>query len=147
MEEQHNDSWGGIPVVIIAGDDYQLRSIAEGAHDAIGPFNKPPRTKDIMQGRELFEELAQVVYKLQKIQRINQARQQDMELLGRLRVGENITDNDVHKLQSLHINNIRRDHGDETTSKIKKNSIFSVLYERKKNSAQLGNARTTEHPK
>ena len=145
--QQH--SWGGIPVVIIAGDDYQLGSIGEGAHDAIGPFNKPARTKDILQGRELFKELAEVVYKLPTIQRMKEARQQNMELLERLQIGENITDSDVEKLKSLHIENIRKHHGDNVTSKIKQNAIFLFYTNEKRiqhNLTMLGQLNTAGNP-
>ena len=117
-------SWGGIPVVILAGDDYQLGSISEGAHDAIGPCNKPPRTKLILRGRELFKELGKTVFKLQKIRRINESRQKDMELLERLRIGEHVLDSDVAKLESLHIDTIAKQHGGSVASAIKQNAIF-----------------------
>ena len=60
-------SWGGIPVVLIAGDDYQLGGMGEVAHDLLPPFNTFKSNKSIMRGRTLFRELSNAVFKFQKV--------------------------------------------------------------------------------
>ena len=117
-------SWGGIPVVIIAGDDFQLGSFTQGAHDIKGPHANASRSKENVHGKELFEELAQVVFKLPTIRRIDKSRQQDMDLLGRVRCGERVTQSDVEKLQSLHLDKIEQLHGSNKKKEIEMNAIF-----------------------
>ena len=65
-------TFGGIPVVLIAGDDYQLSGITEGAHECTisHPHTKKYTKKPLIRGRQLFRELAHTVFELPKARRI-----------------------------------------------------------------------------
>ena len=114
-------SWGGIPVVIIAGDDCQLGGVGQGAIDSLPTGNNGSASKLIHHGRMLcFKEFAKSVITLATTRRVDSSRQQDMELLQRVRIGENVTDSDVNKLQQLHLDNILKRHGQSAVDDIKK---------------------------
>ena len=142
-------SWGGIPVVIIAGDDFQLGSFTQGAHDMFGEHAKAPKTKENVHGMRLFEELAENVFKLPTIRRIDKSRQDDMDLMGRIRLGDRVTDSDVKKLQSLHLKNIEALHGKKTKEDIERNAIFLFFTNEKRirhNLTMLSGMNSKENP-
>jgi hypothetical protein len=101
----HSDEdWGGIPVVVLFGDDYQLPAIsADGATKIPQIYRNSARTKDDPiedQGALQFMNLSENVLELDKV-----VRQQDnqvffKELLGRLRVGW-VTKEDEERLRAL----------------------------------------------
>ena len=142
-------SWGGIPVVIIAGDDFQLGSFTQGAHDIIGKDARAPRSSENIHGRILFKELAEVVFQLPTIRRMDKSRQRDMELLGRLRTGERVKDEDVEKLQSLHLDKIEAQHGKQKRTEIEENGIFLFFTNAKRiqhNLTMLSRTNTNDNP-
>ena len=100
-----DDLWGGLPVLILAGDDYQLPGTSEGAFHALQGLSGSKMTQ---RGRDVFLQCSKVVFKLATSRRINKNCQHDRDLINRLRTGENILDNDLQKLQSLHLNEIRK---------------------------------------
>jgi hypothetical protein len=55
------DTFGGIPVVILAGDDYQLASRFQGAIESISRNDGGKMTE---KGRQCFRECAQTVFEL-----------------------------------------------------------------------------------
>ena len=117
-------SWGGVPVVIIAGDDYQLGGRGEIATDCSPGLGKPMKTnKNNMKGRELFLEFASTVYKLPKIRRVDKSKVDDANLMERLRFGEKVTDSDVSRLMGLQLNEIRNSHGQKVVDNILNNAI------------------------
>jgi len=116
-------TWGGIPVVIVAGDDYQLGGMGEIAPDCLPKHSKPRSDKNILNGRSLFLEFANTVYKLPKVRRIDPKRLADADLLNRLRIGENVTEKDANRLMNLHLDVIERKHGRTILDKILQNSI------------------------
>ena len=70
--------WGRLPILILAGDDYQLPGIHKGA------FEAPLRSKGSKMtqlGRRVFVECAKTVYQLQTIQRVSDDKQNDKDLL------------------------------------------------------------------
>ena len=115
---------GGIPVVLIAGDDYQLQGMGECAPDTLPQFVSPTSDKNILNGRNLFKEFRSIVYKLPKVRRMDGSKVRDMQLLDRVRVGENVPDDDVQRLQGLHIDVIERKHGKAVVAAIKRNAIY-----------------------
>jgi hypothetical protein len=127
-----NDLWGGLPVLILSGDDYQLPGTGEGAFQAM---HSTKGSKLTQKGRDVFLQCSDIVYKLSTSRRINDSQQNDKDLLNRLRTGDNILDIDLQKLQSLHLNNIRTRHGPTTIANIEKDAIF-LLHQRKKNKTQ-----------
>lgn len=116
-----NDLWGGLPVLILSGDDYQLPGTGEGAFQAM---HSTKGSKMTQKGRDVFLQCSDIVYKLSTSRRINDSQQHDKDLLNRLRTGDNILDIDLQKLQSLHLNNICNRHGPTTIANIEKDAIF-----------------------
>ena len=117
-----NDLFGGLPVLILVGDDYQLPGISEGAFHALQSIKGSKMTQ---KGRQIFLECSGTVFQLKANRRVNDNKQHDKDILARLRTGENILDSDLQKLQSLHINNIRKCHG---TAALKKLNSTQYIY-------------------
>lgn len=114
-----NELWGGIPVVLLFGDDYQLMPIAsEGAIQGYSkqhgsdPHHVTKRSSQAQmltyQGTHLFTNvMTEAVFALNTNYRVkcNQFR----ELLGRLRVGKP-TRYDARRIMNLHMNNYEGHH-------------------------------------
>ena len=115
-----SDSWGGIPVVVLVGDDFQLQGTQEGAIQCRLRGDKGAMTRA---GRAAFIECAQTVYDLQKIRRVNDDKQEDKALMNRIRLGNNILDSDCERLLGLRLDRIERQHGKEYVREIRKNAI------------------------
>lgn len=117
-----NEKLGAMPVFALAGDDYQLPpTINQGATEAATRHDKGKMTQ---KGRDIFVECAETVFILQQNKRLSDDRQQDRDMLGRVRVGENISDDDVRKIKSLHIDEIEKLHGKEVADEIKSKSVY-----------------------
>ena len=118
-----NHTWGGIPVVLIAGEDDQLGGVGEGATDSLPPHAKASASSLVIHGRNLFHELGKTAFKLPKIRRVDKSKLKDMALLERIRIGENVKDADVERCQRLHLTEIQLRHGKPVVDEIMKNAI------------------------
>ena len=116
-----NLQFGGLPVLVLAGDDYQLPSVEQGC---IQCRERIDGGKAEERGRQVFRSCAETVFKLPVVRRISDEKSNDRELLDRLRIGEQVTDNDVERLQNLHIDNIERMHGKKVADDIKNESVY-----------------------
>lgn len=96
-----SEDWGGVPVVALFGDDYQLSSPGLGAFDAL--FNQG-NNKASRNGAQQFIKLGNTTMELKKIMRQNKKQKQQLRLLKHIRVGNSWKD-DVDLLMSLHLNN------------------------------------------
>ena len=123
-----DESWGGLPILILVGDDYQLPGVKEGALAALTSTNGGKMTH---KGRVALLSCAEFVMELKTSKRLQKGRQRDASLMKRLRVGEDITDMDVEKLLSLHITRIQEKHGTEAVEKIKKDAVY-LFYKNEK---------------
>ncbi len=104
-----DQEWGGIPVVILVGDDYQLPSIDFGA---IHIFDSSKRKDFItVAGESIFSEFAQNVMKLEDSKRQHGDQTRMRNLLKKLRLEEDeedkITKEDARFLCSFCINNLK----------------------------------------
>jgi PIF1-like helicase len=145
-KKNDDDLWGGLPVLLIAGDDYQLPGITEGAFDAL---SKSGGSRMTQKGRHALLECSKTVFQLSTIRRVSDDRQQDKDLLSRIRVGENISDADVTKIQSLHLDNIRRKHGTKVVQNIQKDAMYLFWTNEKRqvhNLQQLIQMNTANNP-
>lgn len=116
------DSIGGLPVFMVGGDDYQLPpAFGQGAMEARVRNDKFKMTR---LGREIFKECSETVFKLTRNKRMSAKEEGQKQLLERLRIGEDITDADVSKLQSLHLDEIEKKHGKKYVEEIKKNAVY-----------------------
>lgn len=115
-----NELWGGLPVVLLFGDDYQLLPIAtEGAiqgyakqrHRSLPHGTTKTSTPSQLltyQGTHLFVNvMTQSVFMLHENYRVKCPKFRN--LLARLRIGKP-TDYDAREIMKLHINNYEGDH-------------------------------------
>ena len=115
------DLWGGLPILIIAGDDYQLASMYQGAIECL---KRRDGNKMTEKGRQCFRECARTVFELFRSRRIADDNEDDKAILGALRIGEEINDEQVDKLLSLHLDAIKSKHGPEVVKEIEEKSVF-----------------------
>lgn len=141
-----DDVLGGLPVLILAGDDYQLPGIMEGAFDVL---SKVGGSKMTVKGRGLLSECSKKVYQLKTIRRMCDTNQADKDLVQRVRFGTDITDEDVEKLQSLHLDNIGLVHGPDIVKKIEDEAVYIFWTNEKRmkyNLIRLLEKNTPENP-
>jgi PIF1-like helicase len=140
------DEFGGIPVVILAGDDHQLPGMSEGGIEALTRYGG---TKMTQKGREIFRQCSGTVFELSTIRRVSDSKQKDKDLIQRIRTGTGVTDEDVAKLQSLHLDNIREKHGSEVVKQIEADAVYLFWTNEKKtkhNLHRLGEMNTPDNP-
>ena len=114
-------SFGGLPVLILVGDDYQLPSSSGGATDVL---ETTPATKIAMNGRKIFRDCAEHVIELLSSKRINTKKLKDKELIQKVRTREELTEAEIRKLLSLHTTAIELEHGKEIMEEIKSRAMF-----------------------
>ena len=116
------ESFGGLPIVLLVGDDYQLPGTNEGAFEAL---EKKGGSKMTQRGRSALLECASQVMDLGASKRMSDKKQKQKELVARLRIGTDILDEDVDKLLSLHMeNSMEKHHPKVITDAIKKEAIY-----------------------
>jgi energy-coupling factor transporter ATP-binding protein EcfA2 len=138
-----DDLIGGLPVLILAGDDYQLPGRTEGAFEAC---NRMDGSKNTRRGRALFLQCSQTVFKLSTIRRVSDDKQDDKDLLGRIRTGDAVLDSDVAKIQSLHLDNIQQQHGQDEVNRLKADAIYLFWTNEKRVTHNLQHLATTNTP-
>ena len=116
---QHD--WGGLPVLVLVGDDYQLPSVGPGAFSIFDISKK----KNSMQkkGELCFQALANDVYELPGNKRLREDDCGAGHLNKRLRTGQP-SHEDVKKLLELDLANILAKHGPKAVEEIKKDAIY-----------------------
>ena len=106
-----NQSWGGLPIVILVGDDYQLPSIDQGAFYSLEERTKRQRTKVeelyVQNGINLFLEFGKDVVTLKKSQRVLEGQIRLQKILDGVRgsSGKSLSVEDAEYLCSFHIDN------------------------------------------
>jgi PIF1-like helicase len=141
-----DDILGGLPVLVLVGDDYQLPGTGEGALEALYNYGGSKMTQ---RGRSILLHCAKTVYKLSTVRRINDDRQADKELLQRIREGTAVTDADVARLQALHLDNIRDKHGPDVVAEIQKDALYLFWTNEKRtkhNLERLGQVNSPDNP-
>ena len=133
--QNSQEIWGGIPVVIMLGDDYQLWPVIdEGAiqgyskmntTNPITPTNKQTAAQLLCQwGTYLFTNvMTESVFILHKNYRVKS--EEFQKLLARLRVGESTTE-DAKRITDLHL--VYYEHDKEFMTNLKHNSKTMWLY-------------------
>ena len=114
-------SFGGLPIVVLFGDDYQLPGGEEGGLAAL--FNKGGG-KMTQGGRQALLECAECVMELKGSKRMKKKLKKQKQLLNRLRIGDTMTREDVKKLLSLHLESIQANHGKDVTQAIRKKAMY-----------------------
>lgn len=114
-------SFGGLPVVVLAGDDYQLPATSSGAIDVLGGKTG---TKIVMNGRKIFRDCAEHVIELTSSKRIRADKLIDQEIIKKLRTREKLSEPEVEKLLSLHIDAISKNHPKEIVQEIRSRAMY-----------------------
>jgi hypothetical protein len=114
--------FGGLPVLVLAGDDYQLPGMLEGALEALTRTRGSPMTQ---KGRSIFRDCAKNVLKLKTIRRVCDSEPTaNKEMVERVRIGDQIQDRDVDKILSLHLDVMKAKHGPRVVEQIEKDAVF-----------------------
>ena len=116
-----NDSWGGLPVVALVGDDYQLPTIGSGCLNAL---QHTFGSKMTYAGCKAMLECAEFVMQLGTSKRLTGEQRKTRELLNRLRVGNDVQEEDVKKLLTLHLANMKRPHGEVFVKEIEDKAMY-----------------------
>ena len=99
-----NISWGGLPILLLVGDDYQLPPITTGAFD-IFSSKFPWTSKMILHGQQLFLETGRDVMFLNSVKRTLKSQNRLQRLLKGVR-GENgasLCQEDIQLLCNFHL--------------------------------------------
>ena len=115
-----SEDWGGIPIVVIFGDDYQLPSIETGAIDSFCS-SKGETIGNSTNGRQQFLMLGKTVMELTQIMRQQEHEVEFMNILCRIRLGE-ATNEDISTLMSLHLDH--HDFSREEVEEIRKKAMY-----------------------
>ena len=115
-----SEDWGGIPVVVIFGDDYQLPSIEPGAIDCFSTSKNETIGKKT-NGKRHFLILAKTVMELKEIMRQQQQEVLFIRILTNIRIG-NASNEEIAILMSLHLSDHR--FSEEDRKKIRENAMY-----------------------
>jgi uncharacterized protein (DUF1697 family) len=110
-----HEEWGGIPIVVIFGDDYQLPSIEAGAFDCFNA-NRISKLGAQANGKEHFKKLGRKVMYLQRSMRQKKSEKIFLRLLKNVRRGKT-TKEDIDILMSLHLGKLSKEQREEIISK------------------------------
>ena len=128
----HHLDWGGLPIVILVGDDYQLPPIDEGAFFCLGKRTKWFRTHIeelfVQNGMDLFLEFGKDVMTLAKSKRVLEGQVQLQQILDKVRGSSDktLSSQDSEYLCSFHIDNKER-FNYQDKQHIKENFLFYLL--------------------
>jgi len=115
-------SWGGLPILILVGDDYQLPP--PKCDGALVALVKKTGGKMVQLGRETFLECGKHVMDLQGSKRVCDKRKADKKLLEALRINDDLSEKQIQKLMSLRLENIKKTLGEQAVEDIKKKAIY-----------------------
>ena len=116
-----NESWGGLPIVILFGDDYQLPSLTEGAFSVFDPKSVGPMVR---LGRESFLECANCVMSLKGSKRIQENQQSDKKIIEAVRTQADLSQRQVDKLLNLKLETYGEKFGKEAKQRIEDKAIY-----------------------
>jgi AAA domain len=146
---QTQKDWGGIPIVILVGDDYQLPSIGLGAFYSIQPeYDGTKGTKKkqpakaqvqcLLEGNIEFKIFAHNSLYLESIKRINKDQEQLRRILKTLRCedeDDKLCDTDMQRLLELNLKD--KKYSPKEREEIQNNSMY--LFATKEPRDQLNN--------
>jgi hypothetical protein len=154
--------WGGLPILILVGDDYQLPPVQKegGLEVLLNNTREGNRSKVTIHGKRKMKDCAEFVMELHCSRRLGQDREKDRQLLNRIRLAydipgipeqemEDLISRDVKKLLSLSLSQVAARHGKDICKQIQDKSVY--LYYRnepriKKNTECLADCCSAENP-
>lgn len=117
------DSFGGLPIVVLFGDDYQLPSTDIGALHCLSYSGSEQNMTAI--GRDEFIQCSRHVIELTSNKRMKDSEIANKAILEAIRLTEApLTDNQVNKLLSLHLDQVKETHGLDAVREIEKDAIY-----------------------
>jgi len=116
-------SFGGLPILILVGDDYQLPATGGGAATQ-ALFGGGRESKMQRGGRKVFLDCAKHVFELTSSKRMQDDKIQDKVIIQKLRTRETLTEAEVAKVMSLKLETITQQHGQAVTDDIKAKAIY-----------------------
>ncbi len=122
-------SWGGLPIVILVGDDFQLPPIDEGAFYCFGETTKRFRTNVeatyVQNGMKLFKEFGKDVMSLKRSKRVLEGQAQLQHILDGVRgsSSKTLSVQDAEYMCSFHIDN-KACFNHQEKEQIKKDALF-----------------------
>ena len=114
--------WGGLPILILVGDDYQLPGAQEGALNA--EYEKASNGNMTKAGKSIFLKCSETVYELKQSRRLKKDRQRDRDLLDRVRMGTDLTESDIQHLMALDLNEMRKKHPPHVIKDIEDRAMY-----------------------
>ena len=126
---KEKQSWGGLPIVIVVGDDHQLPSIDEGAFYCFEKRTQRLRTKVedlfIQNGMDLFKEFGKDVMTLGPSQRVLEGQVKLLHILNGMRGSseQSLSLEDAEYLCSFHIDN-KEHFNQQDKEQIKKDALY-----------------------
>src|SRR5687767_1279464 len=121
--------WGGLPIVILVGDDHQLPSIEEGAFHCFENNTRERGTRVeqhfVQNGKELFKEFGRDVMTLAASKRVLEGQVQLQRILNGVRgeSDEALSVQDAEYLCSFHLDNKDR-FNQQDKQQIKKDALY-----------------------
>ena len=125
-----DESWGGLPVVVMFGDDYQLPSTEEGAFSTLSETVKTQKMFRL--GRKTFLECAESVIFLKKNKRMQDSQKQNKKLLEKIRQRRDLSEDQVAKLLSLGLKRYEEIAGAEKRKEIEDKAVYLFYTNNKK---------------
>ena len=135
--------FGGLPVFILVGDDYQLP-----AQD--GPIQNIDRNffgNTTARGMQVFMNAGKKVVHLETSKRMSDSKKDQKLLLEKVRLGAmDLCQREVSKLLSLHLDKIQELHGSKTVAQIESKAVFLFYTNKKKDTKNMQMLHDTSTP-
>lgn len=134
--------FGGLPVLILVGDDYQLPA----QNGIIQNMDRRGMDVNTARGMQIFWECAKTVMVLKTSRRMADSKKDQKVLLNKVRLGAmDLTSYEISKLQSLRLENMKRKHGQMVHDEILSKSVFLFYTNDKKDKQNMKMLRDQSH--
>lgn len=118
---RREEIFGGLPILILVGDDHQLPGTGEGAMCALTKRGDKTMAD---KGRKVLRDCAKHVLELKTSRRITGNKAIDKQLIEKIRVREALTEAEVSKLLNLHIDKLQQRITKEEFDEIKAKAMY-----------------------
>lgn len=126
-----DEDFGGLPVVVIFGDDYQLPSTNEGALQCLDPPKKAVGKMTLI-GRSVLRKCGTHVMTLNGSKRMQDSQVKEKELVEAVRLQKDLTEEQSTRLMNLTVKEYEKRNGTEARKALERNSIHLFYTNEKK---------------